>query len=824
MNFQTVSVESIDIMYHVHRSKIESDLLVVSFPGAGEGATQLGYMFSIQKYNVNALYFTSSQLGKKTRFIFYKSTNQIELTVKSIIDKTISDLKCRDVIVLGSSLGGYSALYYGIKYNYHVIAGSPPYKSFDKEIIDICTDNNESDRAGWLNEQLKNVIADKKNNKGHRDNQIFISFGKGEKYWTTFGQQLIDDLNHAHINYLCKLFNFSSHETVHSLFPKIIDTLIPLYIDKKGTEEIKNSFDVLNTGTSKLEKIDDQIRKIYKLFLTIPDDYDKSSKIVHGFHFGKKSHESELRDYVYIACGYLFDSELNKAIYLANDQFYLNNCIEFPKILNYLDGILHYYENHQNRSNQCMLMWCLNNYIQYLNCVQPQKKFKFSEILKNYHYVLSLCNLVCFGDLNISNELLIKLNGEVKKHLLTLLKNNPSSSYAYMYQVVLAVFHACVHFKYSSQKIIAELGEANIELLNMVNDYCLNSKGFCTIGQVATQGEISKKIHAIYSFLNDNELLNSNSLSKFKITYKKICNVATMLTTPNKSLIPLGQTANTSQISMLAQIFGRSYKDYIDPCSNVAILSNDYSYITVCGGQNYNSVIKHSDLLSFTWNYKGNQLFCDAGGGTDDLFEYACSAVAHNTLICDDYNPVIPAYYDFTTIDSFKSENNVVVINMSHTLISGVLIKRHFIYIKPNVVILVDTAESETIHKYSQNFLIGNKYKYSNLNQGVSFSVSDTLSVNIMEHINTNSCINIKCGDKNSYHGNVIKNMKELSPGLNLSISMKGQKVIFVTSIEINDRSVTDNTIYQNSISNITKNDEKLTVIFNDQSTMEIDL
>ena len=239
MNFQTVNVESIDIMYHVHRSKTESDLLVVSFPGGGEGATQLGYMFSIQKYNVNALYFTSSQSGKRTRFIFYKSTNKIEHIVKAIIDKTVKDLNCKYVVVLGSSLGGYSALYYGIKYNYHVIAGSPPYKFFDKKIIEVCTSESESDRASWLNEQLKNVIAGKKKEQVSQRNQIFISFGSGEPNWIGFGKELIDDLNDAHINCLCKLYNFSSHETVHSLFPKIIDTLIPLYIDKKSTEEKK---------------------------------------------------------------------------------------------------------------------------------------------------------------------------------------------------------------------------------------------------------------------------------------------------------------------------------------------------------------------------------------------------------------------------------------------------------------------------------------------------------------------------------------------------------------------------------------------------------
>ena len=824
MNFQTVNVESIDIMYHVHRSKTESDLLVVSFPGGGEGATQLGYMFSIQKYNVNALYFTSSQLGKRTRFIFYKSTNKIEHTVKAIIDKTVKDLNCKYVVVLGSSLGGYSALYYGIKYNYHVIAGSPPYKFFDKKIIEVCTSESESDRASWLNEQLKNVIAGKKKEQVSQRNQIFISFGSGEPNWTGFGKELIDDLNDAHINCLCKLYNFSSHETVHSLFPKIIDTLIPLYIDKKSTEEIKNSFDAMNTGTTKLEKIDDQIRKIYELVLSIPDDYDKSSKIVQGFHFGKKSQDLELRDYVYAACGWLFDSESNKAQYLTNEQFYLNDCVKFPEILNYLDGILHYYEYHPTKSNACILKWCLNNYTQYLDSIKPKTKFKFTETLKSFHYVLSLCNQAGCRDENISKDLLIKLNGEVKRYLIGLLKNNPSKSYVYMYQVILAVFHACIHFKYTSQTLITKLNEANIELLNMVNEYCLNPKGLCSIGQVATQAEISKRLHAIYSFLNDNETLNIKSLSKFKVTYKKICNLAAMLTTPNKSLIPLGHTTNTAQRSLLTQIFGRTYGDYIDASSNIAILSNDYSYITVCGGQNYNSVIKHSDLLSFTWNYKGNQLFCDAGGGTDELFEYACSAAAHNTLICDDYNPVIPAYYDFTSIDSFKSENNVVVINMSHALINGVLIKRHFIFIKPNVVILVDKAESKDLHKFSQNFLIGSKYEYSNLNRGISFLVSDSLTMNIIEHVNAESTINIISGDENSYCGNVIKNMKELSPGLNLSISEKGRNVIFITSIDITDNSVTNNGLPEHSVKNVSEIDGKVNIIFNDSSTMTIDL
>ena len=82
---------------------------------------------TVQQFHVNALFIKSNIEYSASRLTFRNGKPVIEKSVKALIDRCAEDCNAQRIIVAGSSMGGFCALYYGLKYNWDIIAGAPPY-------------------------------------------------------------------------------------------------------------------------------------------------------------------------------------------------------------------------------------------------------------------------------------------------------------------------------------------------------------------------------------------------------------------------------------------------------------------------------------------------------------------------------------------------------------------------------------------------------------------------------------------------------------------------------------------------------------------------
>lgn len=112
------SEDGVKIDYIFQKSQTSSDVLIVSFPGVmGDiPGGEWGYLMTITPFNVNALFIKSDKELNKSWLTYINGKPIIENAVKALIDKCAEEVNAAQIISTGSSMGGFCALYYGLKY------------------------------------------------------------------------------------------------------------------------------------------------------------------------------------------------------------------------------------------------------------------------------------------------------------------------------------------------------------------------------------------------------------------------------------------------------------------------------------------------------------------------------------------------------------------------------------------------------------------------------------------------------------------------------------------------------------------------------------
>ena len=172
---------------------------------------------------------------------------------------------------------------------------------------------------------------------------------------------------------------------------------------------------------------------------------------------------------------------------------------------------------------------------------------------------------------------------------------------------------------------------------------------------------------------------------------------------------------------------------------------------------------------------------------------YASSTVAHTSFICEGKEYLIPSYNDWTTMDEVTENENYVSLEMSHHLLDGIELKRKFIWIKPNIVILIDEAYSRTIEKFTQNFIMENYPMKKVDERRVVVQIAPGFDVSITQCL-PNFLLNEYHGtnhvdDEQHIRGSLIQNEKMVRRGLNLAYTQEGNIVKFFTLIECHNSS-----------------------------------
>jgi hypothetical protein len=180
------------------------------------------------------------------------------------------------------------------------------------------------------------------------------------------------------------------------------------------------------------------------------------------------------------------------------------------------------------------------------------------------------------------------------------------------------------------------------------------------------------------------------------------------------SLLPL--FGNTSSTIWSKQNISSVNECFLKPESNITVLKDGVTYISINTGNEIYSKNRHADQCSFTFYYDGIANVIDSGTkkttkypiptSNQNLLNYLSCQTAHSALIVDDLDYEYEPYVPFTTIKTVTEHKDYIIVRTGHELYSGVNIQRTFLWVKSNVLILFDSAESAVEHSYTQNYII----------------------------------------------------------------------------------------------------------------------
>lgn len=212
--------------------KTESSTLLVSFPGFSPATAKYNYMRTLLPFKCNKLFlldeFAENHMG------CYLVEDRVEKCTQQLIEDIIKKTNATNVIFLGSSKGGYSALNFSFLIPHvKVIIGSPQY------YLAMYLDNPGTQAN--LRYIVGNVTPEAKDNLNKRLHQriltssirpqsVYLHFSKGEHTYEEHVKDMLSDLQKAGIQVIEDIQDYSQHSQLADYFPpylvKVLSELI----------------------------------------------------------------------------------------------------------------------------------------------------------------------------------------------------------------------------------------------------------------------------------------------------------------------------------------------------------------------------------------------------------------------------------------------------------------------------------------------------------------------------------------------------------------------------------------------------------------------
>lgn len=792
--------DGININYIFQKAPVTSNALVVTFPGApGDFQTgEWGYLVTISKYNCNALFIKTDRQFNYSWLTCINGKPVIENAIKALIDMCAKEVNATQIITIGTSMGGFCALYYGLKYGYDIISGSPPYSLNDPVKIMYAVGGNGKAETDWFNDQIRTIIKNA-SNRG-KNKKLFILYGEGERFWLDAdqGQQLFKDLENANINFTYKLYPYSNHVTIAMLFPRILKSRLGYYLGLEDEPQDDAEFEM-----SPELKLSGYLKESYaslaQSLCELPEDTAPYVLVQNPAHYGNLNPATALRNFVYMEQGWYWGSGFKEPLRMPDKNSFWRilpkNKVAEGLCFWFQDTQLNYYEQSGELK---ALEWCAENawqYLEYVNrAADPKHNEHWWNSLRRMHFFMALHKDL--SENSLREDLYKDISDEIRRDVELIVSQDirvedPQGQY----RRTLGLLHAALYFKECAE-FYDTFYNTVVAILNESTDFYFDSNGVCIFLQVREHIILTEMLMQNISFIEMNGFPETKALKALKRKYDKIVEFSEHIISPDGIPAALGQSVYAKPPLTLYRI-ERKTGNYILPNSNIAILNdeNNFAYITVNGGSNVHSDYKHCDLLSFTWWYDNVQVFTDSEGAKDPLYEYARSAMAHNGIIVDDQNYVSPSHEDFTTIETVDERDDCVILTMSHNCYHGVTVKRRLMWIKPNIIVLYDEAESDIEHKYTQNFVF-QRWKVSRSRFTATVSVAPKFTAAItqipvddsdfkLEIFNGTTDVN----DEAHYRGSLATGWSRLRMGRNLAYTKYGSKANFLTVIELHGSS-----------------------------------
>ncbi len=148
--------------------------------------------------------------------------------------------------------------------------------------------------------------------------------------------------------------------------------------------------------------------------------------------------------------------------------------------------------------------------------------------------------------------------------------------------------------------------------------------------------------------------------------------------------------------------------------NNIATLrtqQDDSSYVALFANY-YSRTHKHNDDLSFIFQTLGVDILTDQGyyGYEKEYRPFLMSVFAHNTIAINNKDYWAGKKEQYSKLTGYSKSDDVEIVSGEHGMYDSITVKRKLYYIKPNVIILQDWAESEypnLIKIISQQFNFG---------------------------------------------------------------------------------------------------------------------
>lgn len=214
------------INYLLEKNNKSKDLLIVfsACTKVGQKA-RYNYIRTLEEFECNKLYILDD-FGFDGRGAYYLGKDKdfmIEKDVLSLINKVSAEINPEKEIYIGSSKGGYSALYFGIeRRNSYIIIGAPQYNLGDylnlpnhKNILEYIMGDCSEESIHKLNNLMRDKLNFNKDNK----NTIYIHYSTEEETYDSDIKPLLEELSKVNLKVSHDKKNYNSHAELTLYFP-----------------------------------------------------------------------------------------------------------------------------------------------------------------------------------------------------------------------------------------------------------------------------------------------------------------------------------------------------------------------------------------------------------------------------------------------------------------------------------------------------------------------------------------------------------------------------------------------------------------------------
>lgn len=219
------------LKYYLEKKKGCHDLIVVysAFPEPNKPAAY-NYITTLSKLKVNKL-FLLDEYGAGGKGCYYLGKNgerQVEKNVVALLDKIKSELKIQRTVHVGSSKGGWSALYYGLNYDKdEIVAGGAQYFLGDytldrmPALYTYLTGNEKNEED---TERLNHLVSDKIDSAKLR--KIYLHYSDQEHTYQDSMLPLKNHLLEKNFPIWEDVAHYAEHGQVGLYFAELIPTLL----------------------------------------------------------------------------------------------------------------------------------------------------------------------------------------------------------------------------------------------------------------------------------------------------------------------------------------------------------------------------------------------------------------------------------------------------------------------------------------------------------------------------------------------------------------------------------------------------------------------